>query len=436
MKVANNVVKKPAPAGRPHSNKPPEDSFGKYLPAAWIALGVVVVSAAFIFFARRLNEQPPPAPAPPPMVKRIVPPAERPPNRLKRQQTTPAVREVNLWDASSSQPSVPVRKPVAPPSLQSTRATGSSALAQQYMTRLSQIDISQGALTRDQARELNQLLKQLVDQGDAAVPAIRDFLARNEDINFDKLQGGEWTDYASARLGLIDALAQIGGPEAIAVAYQTLQSTADPLELALLTRSLEQLAPAHYREQELAAAREALALAASGQWDGRDVSPLFELLQRYGDATIVADLERAVAQWNYYATLGLAGLPDGAGIPTLIKLAQDPNVSGVGIGDFALRPLAQVALQYPDARNALIDEARRNQIPDSAWPTVAATVGGAYIQYGNQIFGSTAGSVNWSADQVQQRIALVDQLLSATSSATGRQALQTVRTSLVSRLTR
>ena len=132
----------------------------------------------------------------------------------------------------------------------------------------------------------------------------------------------------------------------------------------------------------------------------------------------------------------LAGLPDGAGIAALVRLARDPAVSALGGGDDALRPLAQVALQYPEAGRALIDLARGNQVSDTAWSTVAATLGGAYVQYGHQIFGSTAPSVDWSAPGIDRRMAFIDQLLVVTSSDAGRQALQHARATLASRLPR
>ena len=56
-----------------------------------------------------------------------------------------------------------------------------------------------------------------------------------------------------------------------------------------------------------------------------------------------------------------------------VRLARDPAITGIGNGDFALRPLAQAAMQYPEAGRALVEQARLNQIPDSAWPTLAAS---------------------------------------------------------------
>jgi hypothetical protein len=206
------------------------------------------------------------------------------------------------------------------------------------------------------------------------------------------------------------------------------------VEIAILSSYLESQQPGQFRQFELAAAQEVLVQAANGQLPGRDMSALFELLQAYGSTNIVADLEKAVPRWNYYATLALAGLPDGAGIPTLVKLAQDQAVNSAGIGDFALRPLAQVAFQYPAAANALVDVARQNQILDTAWPGIAAALSGSYIQYGNQIFGSTAPAQTWSPESTAQRIALINQMLQVTPNPVGRQALQSALNSLTARL--
>ena len=344
-----------------------------------------------------------------------------------RERPTTAVREHSLWETNAA------AKPVAALLSATPRTPGSADVAQQALARLAQIDRSR-ALTQEQAQEINQMFHQLRDQGTAAIPAIRDFLQRNEDINFDGLQGGEFVESGTMRLGLIDALQQIGGAEAVAASAQILQATVDPSEIALLARNLEEQAPGQYRQAEIAAARDALVQATSGGWKGGDVSPLFETLQAVGDPSVIPLLKDAAKQWNYYATMALAGLPNGAGIPALIELAQDPAMGSLGTGDFALRPLAQVALQYPDAARTLIEQARLNQIPDTAWSTVASSLAGTYIQYGNQIFGSTIPSVSWSPSEINQRISLIDQLLSVAQSPVGRQNLQNVRGALLSRL--
>jgi hypothetical protein len=206
------------------------------------------------------------------------------------------------------------------------------------------------------------------------------------------------------------------------------------LEIGFLAKVLEKnLPPEQFRQAALTAATEALAQASSGKPDGRSVAPLFEVLQKYGDESVVGVLEQAVGRWKYPATLVLAGMPDGAGIPALIRLAEDPAIRGYGIGDYALRPLAQAAMQYPEARAALVDQARLNQIPESAWPTVAASLTGNYIQYGSQLFSTTAPTITWSRDQINLRLGIIDQLLAVTSNTGGQQSLQKARAVLLSR---
>jgi len=367
------------------------------------------------------------------------PELQSPPQRIIGQRVVPqgdtesyatTVREVN--DSSNTAASS-VRK-LAPPSAMPSPVEGSTAVAEESLAKLIQINPAQGALTHEQAAQINAWLRQLREQGTAAVPAIRKFLESNQDVNFDGMEGGSQVDVPTLRLGLIDALQQIGGTEAVQVSVEALQATTNPLEIAVLAQSLEQLAPGQYRSIELAAASNMLQLASAGQWTGGDVSPLFELLQHYGDATVVPVLEQAAPKWNYYATLALAGMPNGVGIPALIALAQDPNISSLGTGDFALRPLAQAALLYPEAGQALVNLARQNQIPATAWPTVISSLSGSYIQYGNGLFGSTALPMSSSPAEIGQRVTFLNQMLAATSDAPARQLMQGAITSLAGKL--
>ena len=344
----------------------------------------------------------------------------------------------------------PPLKPSLPASTAPPQSVGSSPIARQLLTGLTQIN-SAGGVTPQKAEELKRSFKQLTEQGNAAVPAIREYLERLQDIDLDAIGAGKRVGCASVRIGLLDVLGQIGGPEALAALHQTLQTTADPSEIAVLARNLDALAPGQYRAEALDAAREALAQAATGQLGTRDVGPLFSLLQTYGDGTVVPDLEKALPQWGFYATLALAGLPDGAGIPALIHGVQDLELGGSGRDNFRLQILAQFAAQYPEAGTALIDQARLNQIPDWAWRRIATGLTGDqyqltnplqnvepsamskpglktyHIEKGNQNFFSTPFSEDPSCEQLGQRLDLIDRLLAATSSSAATEALRSAR---------
>ena len=354
----------------------------------------------------------------------------------KRHVGTPVVREAPVQETSpTTTPSDPTQPgAVSAPNQSPPTSAGSLAVAAGLVTRMAQPEFFNDGITPQKAEALKRSFKELAEQGVAAVPAIREYLDRFQDIDFDAAGAGKLVGYSSMRMGMLDALGQIGGPEATELSLQMLLKTGDAQEIGFLAKVLEkQLPPEQFRQAALTAASEALAQASSAKSDGRSLTPLFEVLQKYGDESVVGVLEQAVGKWKYPATLVLAGMPDGAGIPALIRLAQDPAIRASGTGDYALRPLAQAAMQYPEARAALVDQARLDQIPETAWPTLAASLTGNYIQYGNQIFSTTVPKVVWTTDQISMRIAIVDQLLAVTSNGAGKQALLQARAGLVSR---
>jgi hypothetical protein len=329
----------------------------------------------------------------------------------------------------------PQRAPTPLPAQSLSKAVPPSA-AQEVIARVGQPDFLAGGISPQKAEELKRSFKQLVDEGAGAVPAIRAYLDRFQDIDFDPVAAKQ-VGYSSLRIGMLDALRQIGTPEAKELALQTLQTTGDPQEIGFLAKGLEnQLPPDQFRPVVLAAASESLAQALSGQWSGRNVTPLFEVLQKYGDEGVIGLLEKSSSKWGFYATLALAGMPDGAGIPALVRMVQNQSSAAAGDGDSALRPLAQAALQFSEARASLLEQARLNQVPEKAWSGIAASLAGNNIQYGNQLFGSTAPPVVWSKEQINRRLDLINEMLGATTSPTGKQALQNAQTQMLSRLPR
>ncbi len=299
----------------------------------------------------------------------------------------------------------------------------------ELVSDLSRFDLKQG-VSPEQAAKWKKDLKKVIEQGAAAVPAIAEFLERNMDLDFAKIPGGDALGYASLRQSLFDSLKQIGGPEALETMVATLRTTADPVEIVALARALEPQAPEQMR-LALEAAREALAMAGQGKLANVDVSPLFQLFEKYGGPEVVADLEKASAQWHYYATMALADLPEGVGIPALMQLAQDPNAKATGSSAVATRLLAQMTLQYPEAQNDLEDQVRSGQIPDSAWQGIGLALGGVRLQYGKDQFPGEGSATSWthyvvignqsfatvpalgsySSDQIQQQLGFIDRLL-------------------------
>jgi hypothetical protein len=377
--------------------------------------------------------------------------AEEPSETTRRSSEVapPHPGEVNSASTAALAPGAPVTAERAPSFAERLE------LARQLVAALVQIDLSRGTLTPEQIEQWKQNLEILVQQGSAAVPAIGEFLNQNMDVSFGTLRGGNLAGYSSLRIGLIEALNQIGGAEALALSLETLQLTADPLEIARLIRNLEQIAPGEYHQTAIRAAQEALALAMSGQIPDRDVGPLFKVLEQYGDPASIQKLMEAQRQWRYYGALALAGLPDGQGIPALIQMVANPNVSKSGRDSFGFQILAQAAPQYSQAQEALLAEARTDGIPNNAWPPIASALSGEHVQFANHAFDmnarwpNVAGTKifhleqnqnfastprNMPAEQVREHLRLVDQLLAVTTNPAGVAALTQARSNLAAKL--
>lgn len=348
----------------------------------------------------------------------------------------------------SAAPSVP-----AAPSLPEP-----TAHTRQLVTTLSRLDLSSGVITPERADEWKLTLQQLVQQGAAAVPAIREFLEGNQDLNLEAISGGDQLGQPSLRMALLNALQAIGGPEAAELSFHTLQSATDPREIAALANYLEGQAPGQYVQLALDATRRSLALASTGKLEGKDVGPLFGVFQQYGGAAALPDLENALSQWKYYSAITLAKLPDGAGIPALLQMAQASPEVPQSTQIVALQVLAQVAQQYPEARTALIEQARQNQIPNATWLEIVSVLEGHtfqignqrpdnfpagpeaprmksyHLSFGNQNFYTTESTASWPPEQINERITLINELLRVSTSPIALEALQRSRTVLLSKL--
>jgi hypothetical protein len=393
------------------------------------------------------------------------PPLSGPVVDLPGNQTEPAEAAAPLQlraQESGAEVAAPVPKPQAalqPPArpARTVRRPAQSAdlapLVQQLFPGLTNLDLSQGT-AREQAAQFRQGFEALAAEGAPAVEAIREFLDKNLDLGFAG-EAAEAAGAASLCAGLLDALRQIGGPEAAALSRQVLQNTADPLEIALVTRNLEEAAPGQYTQEAVAAAREALVTLTQNQATNVDAAPLFQVLRTYGGAAVAEDLAKAAAGWSYYGPIALAELPSGQGLPALIQLAQDPAGLQTGNNKFALQMLAQVAANYPEAAAALVELAGRNQITDTAWLSIGGGLAGDQYQFarqfpqntpavpagstatistsagGNQTFYSVPLPADGSASDLDQRLAVIDQLLAASvNNSAAANALQQARAKL------
>jgi hypothetical protein len=411
------------------------------LGAAMVAAALACLGLAALFRGHPSEAAPEPAPGPPP--------AEQ---TKAEQANTPGPAEAPA-NAGGHLPAV-----VSPAPVTSNLAAGSAStgLSGQLVASLASLNPASGPLTPEQAARWKQSLQSLVQQGAAAIPAIREFLARNTDVSFGS-EAAAGLGYGSVRAALIDALAQIGGPDATDAMLQAMQTTLDPRELAVLAQSLDKLSPGQFGDQAVQAVRQLLAAAAAqpGLLADKDAAPLFEVLAKYGGANAVPVLEGANGRWAYYAAIALAQLPDGAGLASLVRLAQPPqNGVATTLQDPAVRALAQLSSTYPAALDALLQLARQNQIIPVTWAGIAPILAGSqlgfqnsafdgtatpdnlsnlkttHLSWGNQSFYTGLSSADLTADQVAQRLEVIQKLLSVTSDPAAQQALVDASASL------
>jgi HEAT repeat protein len=346
---------------------------------------------------------------------------------------------------SAARPTQPARVISLPPATPAVRQLVGNLL-----------NLQAGTWNEEQVVAWRQNFQQLVKQGSDAVPAIAEFLSKNSDIDFGA--GGKLVlGYRSARAAMIDALSQIGGPVAELALTGVLQSSAEPRELAVIAQNLEKLNPGVHQQEALDAARQALEMVAQGGLQNRDAAPLFEILQQYGGPGIAPDLLSRMNQWEYYSAISLARLPDDAGVPTLIQLATDQSTAGPGSKAIALQMLAQLATQSPEAQAALLQQVRQGKLTAFNWIGLEPLLAGNQLVFEDSVFNNPLDRVSvndikqthvpfgnqsfytlplgaLTIEQIDQRSALINDLLSATSDPVANQMLQKAKAELSQRL--
>jgi hypothetical protein len=373
-------------------------------------------------------------------------------------QTVAGAPSVASSDSSSARPTgVDLEKTVAPQTAPAPPTHPRSEM-DALVSRTQRMQV----ITAAGATDIHRVLRGLREQGTAAVPAIGEFLRDGEDIDFAKKSGGEQVGYRTLRQAMIDTLETIGGSEATSVSLEQLQRTTEPIEMVMMARAVDREEPGIHRGEVIDAIGDALQSAEQAPAKASpDVAPLFDLLRTFGGEQAVTTLEASVPQWGEYAVIALAGLPEGAGISSLAALAgsaDGPMLNPV----LPFQMLAQATAQYPEAGDALVGLAAAGQIPDDAWDVLGQALGGKHLEFPAKMFdgtplsengmGTSRGgaspsksyyvewlnvryeedvvSANWSADQVEQQLALIDDLLDATSTPAAVQALQQARASL------
>ena len=162
---------------------------------------------------------------------------------------------------------------------------------------------------RSNSRRLNFLLESLISQGDIAVPHIREFLNRMEDVDYEMRREGDekeedktryrnfratlnFSQPPTMRIALIDVLAEIGGASVESALVEVLSTTGRGFEIAYTAKALQgMLGKDAYNREVLAVAHELLidpvVVSNGNHFDRVSKNYLFMVLDMYNDRTFV-----------------------------------------------------------------------------------------------------------------------------------------------------
>ena len=175
------------------------------------------------------------------------------------------------------------RVPPRPLPLTAAMPTGPepSADARQLIKSLSEIDLQQGELSPETAEGWHRNLEELLQLGTEAIPALQEFLQKNEDVRFDSGSGTNLLGEPSLRIAVLKLLMDLPGPENLELQEQALRTSKDPDEIVLLATQLDMQEPEKYTQVIVDSVIAALDREQSGKSPERDVSPLIKILKKY-----------------------------------------------------------------------------------------------------------------------------------------------------------
>ena len=248
----------------------------------------------------------------------------------------------------------PVAVTVAP------KATVRKPTAQEILEKLKAVRIAPGPGQSAAVRQAIVLFNELAQLGPDALPAIRQFLALHQDVDYDI--GGKGlrdikslTDSvmpASLRLGLFEVVRQIGGEAAEKLLAEVLPGTGRGVEVAYLARVLEGMAPGKYTGTVLTAARDLLGRGApvsNSALDRNHRDYLYDVLKLHRDTSYVSTAQSQLIQPDGKVDRGaLRYLQQTLGAQSLAiagQAYQDPRVKDPD----ARESLARVGLAYVGA---------------------------------------------------------------------------------------
>jgi hypothetical protein len=314
----------------------------------------------------------------------------------------------------------------------------SHSTPQELVARLAALNVSPQA--PQQVRALLISLERLREAGTAALPAIREFLASGRDVDYDavaapRIRNGvvpaDFSVPPSLRLGMLEVLKNIGGPEAEAILLHELRTTGRGIEAAYLGTVLQQISQERYRDAALSAARDLLAMPlntrAPNALDRSDRDYLYGVLATAGDTSQVSQAQSQLLLPNGQIDQGaLRYLKQMLGeevVGVATRAWQNPQVDPQ-----QREPLARVALAYVGVNDAA-EQLYRQAIED---PALSPNARKNLIEDLNEAgFADPRHPTLAELKLIEKRLALIEQLAPRTRDRTNAAAFVEARKDLL-----
>lgn len=349
---------------------------------------------------------------------------------------------------------VPAAAPVEKVVMVAAPATPVEESAQDILNDLLNVNLSSGSSRNIGLRLVVYKLETLALRGKLVLPAIREFIGRNVDVNYSQQdsvaaanppeanngnnrgfnRGGgfgggggrigarrarnleslsaEWVVPPSLRLGLVGTLKQIGGDESEAALAEMLGTTGRGVEVAYLAVVLEAMAPGKYREAAVGAARDLLmnppVVDSPDRLDDLSKSYLYGVLEYFKDTSFAINAQQML--------VGKDGSLDQDAMDYLSTVMKELSVSALYAAyenpaltnQFDRQRVGREVLNYvgqSSQANALFTETLNDPAVD---PRVKAF---AVMQLAGGGFDPAAGETPADPQLVSSRVGLLNSLL-------------------------
>lgn len=305
------------------------------------------------------------------------------------------------------------------------------------LEKLKKMKVGSGEQRNPSVRQIIHQLESLVDYGTDALPAIREFLGKFEDVDYsseprpeDKgvfreadrtmptatltIQNAPRLDSMlppSLRLGIVQVLREIGGEPAEQVLSEMLSTSGRGVEVAYVARVLQEMVPNKYKDVAVAAAKDLLAnppnIDRPNRLDENSKNYLYGVLSMYSDPTFAntaqGQLVTQDGRVDRTALTYLTGALKDDSVPALYQAFKDSRLTNLWERASLASQIFSYAGSSQQANDIFKEVVGNESLPSWLRATAIQTVAGGQ----GPLFGGAAPT---DAAQIKARIDLLNGL--------------------------